>query len=417
MSLLIDALKKAERAKQGIRSNTEPANTAGLTDHSLNKEADLNLMTEALSKDALEAKNALGRETKKVISAAPKISMSQQRGPQLATTFRIKQNPSRRLLYLGVIVLVAITLIALYVWRTLQALSSQPIPTVNVNRTMGAKTVASPPIVANPAPIMETKVVPVVEMNVTTPEAKQIPTSPVIVADTERSKKKLNEEKLREKKLTKEKFNNAVPRPNLKRESIKIYPTELKVDPAVEKGYAALTSGDFLTASRYYQEVLQADSYNQDALLGLAAIALNSGEFNAARSYYVRLLEIDPKNTRAIAGLVGLHKGQIDSTQTESRIKNLLATQPQAHHLYFTLGNEYASQSRWGEAQQAYFLAYSSDPNNADYVFNLAVSLDQLHQNKLALQYYQKALSLAERQPKNFNVDQARSRVQELEKK
>ena len=44
------------------------------------------------------------------------------------------------------------------------------------------------------------------------------------------------------------------------------------------------------------------------------------------------------------------------------------------------------------EAQQAYFEAYRLESDNADYMYNLAVSLDQLKQPKLALDYYQKAL-------------------------
>jgi tetratricopeptide (TPR) repeat protein len=82
--------------------------------------------------------------------------------------------------------------------------------------------------------------------------------------------------------------------------------------------------------------------------------------------------------------------------------------------LHFSLGNQYAQQSRWSEAQSAYFKAYSVDPENADYAFNLAVSLDQLHQRNLALDYYQRALALAGKRTASFNPAQARTRVQEL---
>jgi tetratricopeptide (TPR) repeat protein len=80
------------------------------------------------------------------------------------------------------------------------------------------------------------------------------------------------------------------------------------------------------------------------------------------------------------------------------------------------LGNQYAQQSRWSEAQAAYFKAYSIDPQNADYAFNLAVSLDQLRQRKPALEYYQRALALADKRAASFDSAQARSRVQELSK-
>jgi tetratricopeptide (TPR) repeat protein len=97
-------------------------------------------------------------------------------------------------------------------------------------------------------------------------------------------------------------------------------------------------------------------------------------------------------------------------------LKSLIAGQPEAALLHFSLGNQYAQQSRWSEAQAAYFKAYSVDPENADYAFNLAVSLDQLHQGKLALEYYQRALALTDKRAVSFNPAQARLRVQELSK-
>ncbi len=57
-----------------------------------------------------------------------------------------------------------------------------------------------------------------------------------------------------------------------------------------------------------------------------------------------------------------------------------MARHPQSAALHFTLGNLYASQSRWGEAQAEYFECYRLDPSSADFAYNLAVSLDHLGQ-------------------------------------
>ena len=73
-----------------------------------------------------------------------------------------------------------------------------------------------------------------------------------------------------------------------------------------------------------------------------------------------------------------------------------------------------AQQLRWSEAQQSYFLAYSNAPTNADYAFNLAVSLDRLGQNKLALDYYQRALGMSQNGPHNFTSQAVQSRIKEL---
>jgi uncharacterized protein HemY len=93
----------------------------------------------------------------------------------------------------------------------------------------------------------------------------------------------------------------------------------------------------------------------------------------------------------------------------------LSAAQPEAHASQFALGNLYAGQGRWHEAQQAYFRAYSGEPDNPDYQFNLAVSLDQLRQPRLAAQYYQGALKAAETRHAAFDRTQAATRLRELQ--
>ena len=93
----------------------------------------------------------------------------------------------------------------------------------------------------------------------------------------------------------------------------------------------------------------------------------------------------------------------------------MIAAQPEASFLHFTLGNQYAQQGRWAEAQQAYFRAYAGDPENPDFAYNLAVSLDQLHQTKLALEYYRRALALAAKAHRRLRLPTAaRTRVQQL---
>jgi len=185
------------------------------------------------------------------------------------------------------------------------------------------------------------------------------------------------------------------------------------VDPILEKAYESLQRNDLVAAREGYQRVLAREPTSRDALLGLAAIDVRTGQLESAESRYLRLLDTDPRDTHALASLLAL-RGQLDPLAAESRLKNLLANQPESAPLHFSLGNQYAQQSRWTEAQGAYFKAYSVDPENADYAFNLAISLDRLHQRNLALDYYQRALALAGKRTASFNPAQARTRVQEL---
>jgi predicted Zn-dependent protease len=100
--------------------------------------------------------------------------------------------------------------------------------------------------------------------------------------------------------------------------------------------------------------------------------------------------------------------------QAESRLKGLIGQQPDAHFAHFALGNVYAAQERWPEAQQAYFRAYAGDSGNPDYQFNLAVSLEHLRQPALALRYYQGAMRAAESRPAAFEPAEAAERIRQL---
>ena len=187
-----------------------------------------------------------------------------------------------------------------------------------------------------------------------------------------------------------------------------------QVHPKVESGYAAYLSGDLATARADYQQALREDGGNRDALLGLAATDVRAGRHEAAEATYLRLLQADPNDAHAQAALIALRGARLDPLVTESRVKSMLAADPGANVLHFTLGNQLAQQGRWGEAQQEYFKAFAAEPENADFAYNLAVSLDHLRQPKVALQYYQRAIALAEQRGASFDLAAARARAAQL---
>ncbi len=183
---------------------------------------------------------------------------------------------------------------------------------------------------------------------------------------------------------------------------------------AAELGYNAFHAGDLAAARKYYEQALRDDAFGRDALLGLAAIDVRERRYASAEAHYLQLLERDPRDPYAHAGLLGM-RAQGDPVATESRLKHLIARYPDAGVLHFALGNLYAAQHRWPEAQRAYFKAYVSEPTHPDYAFNLAVSLDRLRRPQLALEYYRKALELAATHPAAFPVDEAAARLGELD--
>jgi tetratricopeptide (TPR) repeat protein len=181
----------------------------------------------------------------------------------------------------------------------------------------------------------------------------------------------------------------------------------------IERAYLAYQDGDLGRAQALYRGVLARDPRNRDALLGMAAVALQAGRPQEAQQAYLRILQVNPRDRAAQAAL-GALQGGADPRQGESRLKGLLAEEPGAAYLHFNLGNLYAAQSRWAEAQDAYFNAFRLDSRNPDYAFNLAVSLDHLGKARPALDHYELALDLAgERRPR-FDRGVVASRVQSL---
>lgn len=187
-----------------------------------------------------------------------------------------------------------------------------------------------------------------------------------------------------------------------------------KTDSVLMRAYLALQEGRLEDARHDYEVSLQRDPRNLDALLGLALVASRQGRSAQAEALYLRALEANPVDPDAQAGLINL-RGQGDPLQAESRLKILLASQPESPALNFALGNVLSRQDRWSEAQQAYFRAWTAAPENADILYNLAVSLDHLRQGKLAAQHYRMALEASARRPAAFDSTAVQRRIGELQ--
>ena len=173
--------------------------------------------------------------------------------------------------------------------------------------------------------------------------------------------------------------------------------TQPEVNPTLMRAYEAYNAGKDTEAQQLYKQVLQRDVRNVDALLGLGAIASRQGRTADANGWYGKVLELEPRNAIAQSALISRpdSAGDYQQADQESRIKTMLAKQPDDANLHAALGQYYADKNQWPNAQQAYFDAYRLNPS-ADNAFNLAVSLDQMRKPKLALPYYQRALEQAD---------------------
>lgn len=184
------------------------------------------------------------------------------------------------------------------------------------------------------------------------------------------------------------------------------------VDAALAAGYAALQRGDVEGAAAHYQRARLQAPERRDTLLGLAAVAQRRGDRNRAAEFYAEVLRRQPDDPVASAALLSLTA--IDGEAGAARLRLLLDRHGDAAYLHAALGQWYARAGRWADAQQAYFDAARLDAANADYAFNLAVSLERLGQGRVALAHYQQALALRALRGGAFDPVVAAARISAL---
>lgn len=178
----------------------------------------------------------------------------------------------------------------------------------------------------------------------------------------------------------------------------------------------ALQAGDLQAASRAYQQAEQLAPDAPESLYGLAAVAVRRGKVGEARQIYRQILERSPLDAHAFFALASL---EMDSAQTENEVmerqlKRILVLHPEMAAGHFVLGNFYATQARWQEAEHAYIQAIFHMPDHPDYLCNLAITLDQQGDHVGAIARYRSALRLKEQHPAFFDVDQVVARLRAL---
>ena len=189
----------------------------------------------------------------------------------------------------------------------------------------------------------------------------------------------------------------------------------------LQQAKSLYVKGSYTEAESLYRSVLVKNPTNIDALHGLALVAVASGRYQLAVATYLQVLDYYPSDPVSIADLTNLTNLHGASGQnfyeTESTLKKLIGRhQEWDSRLYFALGNVYAANSRWLEAQRSYFEAHAREQNNPDYAYNLAVVLDYLNKREMAVEYYHMALDLASQSPSGFDAGRVRTRIDHLNK-
>jgi tetratricopeptide (TPR) repeat protein len=440
MSLLLEALKKAERAKEEAqrraRGEASPAESAAPAEGAArpfvtrDKLPDISPSLEIVSEDLappapeerapleLAAESAPAKDGARPGAASTKAADTEAAGRASARKVfeaKFRESDPRMPFYITVGALGVFALgTVVYFW--LQLRPAQPLVNVNPQSLPQTSVAAAAAVVPTQASSAPSAAAPAA-MPGLPPIAAKSPSPNALTVAPARASLEPAPETPRLRAL----------QPNARREEPRLASSPsvpvasvarapAQVHPKVEAGYAAFIAGDLANARGEYEQALRQEPNNRDALLGLGAVEIRAGRYESAEALYLRVLQMEPRDAQAQAALIALRSGRNDPLVTESRVKTLLAAEPGAHALNFTLGNQLASQNRWAEAQQEYFKAYAAEPENADFAYNLAVSLDHLRQRRPALEYYERAIGLAEKHGASFDLGAARQRTSELSK-
>lgn len=392
MSLLIKALDKAEQGKKAEKQTAQPAGELSL---------------EPLSAEADNAPAAISGARDHTAQASQQAAAS--------TVFSAKQTratpaSSRNIILIAAVAGLIVLFIGFQIYNYIQQLS-KPELILPAPVTVAAP-VPVPPQAVSQAPSAETSSAPV-DPQTAVPVTQATAAAP---AEPEMAEIQLATP-VKSAKATKSEpmvFGEAIEDKNTSLQVTRNNPGP-RVNPDLMAAYRAFNAGDDAAAQELYRKVLRTDVRNIDALLGMASIAQRQNRDQDATGWYNKVLEVEPRNSVAQTAMVEL-VGQADPVTAESRLKNLLAQQPDAAHLHAALGGVYTERGQWPAAQQAYFEAHRLEPANPEYAFNLAVSLDQLGKPSLALEYYKKTLELMQR-TSNTTIDrhQLESRISQLQ--
>ena len=183
-------------------------------------------------------------------------------------------------------------------------------------------------------------------------------------------------------------------------------------DAWLRQAYAAYQAGNDELALTLYNQVLEVDPGNRNALLARAAINVQNNNNPAAIRDYQTLLLANPKDSLAMASLISV--ASYAPGEIETQLKLMIRDEPESPYLHFALANAYGAQNRWREAQGHYFEAFENNPNDPNYAYNLAVSLEHISQPQIAISYYRRALDNFKNGLATFDKDVVDRRVELL---
>lgn len=185
--------------------------------------------------------------------------------------------------------------------------------------------------------------------------------------------------------------------------------------PALLLAHQQLSDQDYGAAGESLRKVLDDDRHHVEALIIMAALKERQGLTDAAERLRQQALQLAPTNPQVIAANFSGSRLRAEPLAHESRLRSHISQHRDSAPLHFALANLLAGQYRWDEAQAEYLRATALDGSNPDYLFNLAISLDQQRQYQQASDYYRQSLIATAHRAASYDRRELQRRLAELD--
>jgi Tfp pilus assembly protein PilF len=177
--------------------------------------------------------------------------------------------------------------------------------------------------------------------------------------------------------------------------AIKFEPDNL--DLLSNLGFAQLNASQMDGAVSTYQRMLEVEPLSYDANVHLGFIYQKSGDAAKAIGYYEKALEGTVDDVATMGSLANLYAdtGELDKSRA-IYMKAIDASKDpaQKNKLRSKLGKALIGEKKWAEAAEVFAVLASENPDNAAYLFNYGISLQQSNQYKEAIPQLEKVIEL-----------------------
>ncbi|HEY9635381.1 MAG TPA: tetratricopeptide repeat protein [Coleofasciculaceae cyanobacterium] len=168
----------------------------------------------------------------------------------------------------------------------------------------------------------------------------------------------------------------------------------INISEAIALALNSYQTGNLSQAELLYQQILQQQPNNPEALHWLGVIAHQLGKLKEAIAYYQQTLAVQPNQSEVYYNLGNAFQQQGDLAAAINHYQQALALKPDYTDAYYNLGYALQQQGDLSAAINHYQQALALNPNDAEAHGNLAYVFQQQDQIEAAIAHYQQVIAL-----------------------